>query len=102
MRHPLLTLLREIRADCILAYYHFNHFGACFRLNMGKFDMLELAYAVRLLSLDLLRALFARAILSNPLFDGMQFDRDYGNSTARLSIQVRRFSANMTLASFVH
>ena len=86
IQHPLLALSREIRADCILAYYHFNHFGACFRLNMGKFDMLELAYAVGLLSLDPLRALFARAIPFNPLFDGMQFDCDYGDSTTRLSI----------------
>ena len=101
LQHPLLALSKEIREDCILGYYHFNRFGICFDLIMGKFSMSDLKYAARLLGPDLLRALFTRNIPSSPLFNGMQFDHVHDHITPRLLIQVRGFSANMTLASFV-
>lgn len=69
---------------------------------MGKLDASELAYAADLLGRDLLRALFRRDIPYNPLFEGMPFDREYGDSASRLSIRFSGVGANMTLAGFLH
>jgi hypothetical protein len=37
-QHPLLACSREIRRDCLLGYYHYDHFEVGFSLTMGKFD----------------------------------------------------------------
>lgn len=68
---------------------------------MRKLDVSELAHAARLLPVDLLQALFARNIPSDPLFDGMTLGHPDVGPIPKLTISVNGFGANSALASFV-
>jgi len=101
-QHALLSCARVIREDCLAAYYHYSCFDVSFNIAMCKLDVSELAYASRLLPLDLLQAVFTRKIPPDPLFDKMSAGHPDINPRLRLSIFVGGFGLEATLAGFVH
>lgn len=95
-QHPLHACSREIRKECLEAFYHCNTFTVSFDLSTNQLGMSDLATALKLLPLSLMRALLTRKPPILPSFERMT-----KTDKSRLCISFYNFK-DITLASLMH